>query len=87
MKFSIVEKLDIKKLNKSFYEYRDNINNDPYIFINEETVKELERISCEWSPFEDDQYIKHNPKTHICTYQGCKVFIDPTLRFGEVEFR
>lgn len=80
MKFSIVEKLDVEKFNKKLNDYKD-MNNDPYIFINEETVDELERISRERSPF-DYQYIKY-----INTYQGCKVFIDPTLGFGEVEFR
>ena len=44
MKFSIVEKLDVEKFNKKLNDYKD-MNNDPYIFINEETVDELERIS------------------------------------------
>ena len=83
-KFSIVKiKIDVNKLLNSIEEYSIINEENPYLFMNKDTINELV------SP------IGYKPdglwgiqSSSMCGYfQGHKVFCDNTLKFGEVEIR
>lgn len=85
-KFSIVREIDISELNKKIAECID-----PYIFMNKETFSELEKQNPNDMAYEENTKIDENKRIFIdsrsCTYRGCKLFIDNTLRYGEIELR
>ncbi len=85
-KFSIVRGIDISELNKKIAECID-----PYIFMNKETFSELEKQNPNDMAYEKNTKIDENKRIFIdsrsCTYTGYKLFIDNTLRYGEIELR
>lgn len=82
--FSIVTTLDLSELDRQIWNYGVEYKNDPYIFMNNATESEI--IKQRSFNFKT---IKHT----YCDcgiskyYSGCKVFIDPTLAYGEIELR
>lgn len=80
-KFSIIKALDLSKLNKEINDYRFVHREDPYIFINNETRWDIFQDSASETTFEFREYCT------ISKYCGYKVFIDPTLEYGEIELR
>lgn len=90
-KFSIVATVDLSKIKDEIEKYiQTNGNLDPYIFMNEDTIRAIENeIGA------DDVVVsgvdlpnKRNTKNGMyATYCGCKVFINNDLRFGIVEIR
>jgi hypothetical protein len=85
-KFSIVREIDISELNKKITECID-----PYIFMNKETFSELKKQILNYMDYEENTKIYENKRIFIdsrsCTYTGHKLFIDNTLRYGEIELR
>ena len=90
--FSIIDKINVNKLNTKIAEFIHREGHEPYIFANKETLEELtnstinEQIKC----------ISSLPTITITTsYKGCfvgkyygnKTFEDDTLKFGEIELR
>ena len=82
MKFNI-KGIDIEKLNDEIHKYSITDGDTPYIFANDETIKELDDKTGEISSF---VYPLHS-KYKIALYRACKVFIDNTKEFGEIELR
>lgn len=87
-KFSIVDKINVNKLNTKVVEFVHREGYRPYIFANKETLEALTK------PIE--QELKFVSATGVTTlfkscfigkYQGDKMFEDDTLKFGEIELR
>lgn len=86
--FSIVDKINVNKLNTKVAEFVYREGHRPYIFANKETLEALAK------PIE--QELKFVSATGVTTlfkscfigkYQGNKMFEDDTLKFGEIELR
>lgn len=84
MNFNIAKSIDIEKLNKEIAKFPMIKSYAPYIFINENTARELIADSIVEYPYENIT-IKHGNR--FGTYKGNKVFIDNTKSYGEVELR
>lgn len=91
-KFSIVEKLNVNKLNEKVKEFIYKENHEPYIFANKETLEELTNLTIN----DELKCISSLPTITITTsYKSCfvgrfygnKMFRDDTLEFGEIELR
>ena len=59
--------------------------------MNKETFSELEKQNPNDMAYEENTKIDENKRIFIdsrsCTYRGCKLFIDNTLGYGEIELR
>ena len=92
-KFSIMTIIDLNKLDNEINEYiRLTSNDDPYIFMNQDTVDAIEdefRLKF-GMPIKDidinnlNAKLKNGTKAEYCGY---KVFINNDLKFGIVEIR
>lgn len=87
--FSIVDKIDVNKLNMKIAEFVYREGHEPYIFANKETLEALVKPIVHELKFV-------SPITSVTTsfkrcfigkYQGNKMFEDDTLKFGEIELR
>jgi hypothetical protein len=87
--FSIVDKIDVNKLNTKIAEFVYKEGHEPYIFANKETLEALVKPIVHELKFV-------SPITSVTTsfkrcfigkYQGNKMFEDDTLKFGEIELR
>lgn len=87
--FSIVDKINVDKLNTKIAEFVYQEGHEPYIFANKETLDTLIK------PIEQELKFA-SAVTGITTsfkhcfigkYRGNKMFEDNTLKFGEIELR
>ena len=87
--FSIVDKINVDKLNTKIAEFVYREGHEPYIFANKETLDALVK------PIEQELKFV-SVTTNVTTsfkccligkYQGNKMFEDNTLKFGEIELR
>lgn len=88
-KFSLVDKINVDKLNTKIAEFVYKEGHEPYIFANKETLDTLVK------PVEQELKFV-SAATGIVTsfkrclvgkYRGNKMFEDDTLKFGEIELR
>ena len=87
--FSIVENINVNKLNVKIAEFVYREEHEPYIFANKETLDELVK------PIEQELKFVSAATGAVSTfkarlvgkYQGNKMFEDNTLKFGEIELR
>ena len=87
--FSIVDKININKLNEKIVEFVYKEGHEPYIFANKETLDILSK------PIEQELKFKSSVTSLTSLYKGClvgkyqdnKMFRDDTLKFGEIELR
>ena len=84
MKFNIANRLDIEALNRRINCAYSEIHNDFYIFMSPDTLADMPKL--------DDHEFQFIGTCNHCTgrvgsYQGHKVFSDPSMEYGEVEFR
>lgn len=88
-KFSISKAIDLNKLNMKIDEYRHDTGElNPYIFMNEETIRAMSndyfsRVDPLCEHFLKIKY----PNGLVGRYEGYKVFQDNELKFGEAEIR
>ena len=87
--FSIVDKINVNKLDRKIVEFIHREGHKPYIFASKETLDILTK-----SVEQELKFVSAATgaitllKTHfIGKYQGNKVFEDDTLKFGEIELR
>lgn len=90
-KISLVEKINVDKLNMKIAEFVYSEGHEPYIFANKETLDTLVQ------PIEQELNFITSPtgSTRIYVgksclvgkYHGNKMFEDDTLKFGEIELR
>lgn len=88
--FSIVDKINVDKLNTKVAEFVYREGHEPYIFANKETLDALVK------PIEQaEMFINSCGIGLVSSYKGCltgmyrenKMFRDDTLKFGEIELR
>ena len=85
MKFNIANRLDIDALNSRIYSYDQETWGDFYIFMSPDTLAHMSPI--------DDYYksigksTNNNCTGRVGSYFGHKVFSDPSMKYGDVEFR
>lgn len=90
-KFSIVDKINVNKLNTKVEEFVYREGHEPYIFANKETLDALVK------PIEQELNFITSPtgSTRIYVgksclvgkYQGNEMYEDDTLKFGKIELR
>ena len=87
--FSIVDKINVNKLNTKIAEFIYREGHKPYIFANKETLDALAKpIEQELKFVSAATGITSSFKTCcIGKYQSNKMFEDDTLKFGEIELR
>lgn len=79
MKFSVIKTIDYELLNRNIDIYKAANGEDPYIFMNKETIKAIENNIVSFVDYE------RNDRTDmIC---GCLLYCNKSLDFGEVELR
>ena len=90
MRFSIVSKVDPRILSRKIDDYKNSKDyrlsgcTIPIILMAPETINEIRK---EYG-FDTDFLNESGGSTYIVTrFNGCKVFSDPTLKFGDVEMR
>ena len=87
--FSIIDKINVDKLNMKIAEFVYREGHEPYIFANKETLDALVK------PIEQELkfvsavtgIVSSFKSCFIGKYQGNKMFEDNTLKFGEIELR
>ena len=87
--FSIIDKINVNKLNTKIAEFIYREGHEPYIFANKETLDALAK------PIEQElKFVSAATGTIslfktclVGKYQGKKMFEDDTLKFGEIELR
>ena len=87
--FSIVDKINVDKLNTKVAEFLYKEGHEPYIFANKETLdalvkpigKELKFVSTATG------IVSSFKGCLVGQYRGNKMFEDDTLKFGEIELR
>ena len=87
--FSIVDKINVDKLNTKVAEFVYREGYEPYIFANKETLDALVKpIEQELKFVSAATGAVGSFKTCLVgKYQGNKMFRDDTLKFGEIELR
>ena len=88
-KFSIVDKINVNKLNTKIAEFVYREGHEPYIFANKETLEALVK------PIEQELKFVSTATGATTSFKGCfigkyhdnKMFQDDTLKFGEIELR
>lgn len=87
-KFSIVRNLDESRLTKEIVKYINENEDDPYIFMNKETISDLEYCASQLGSYEKfDSYENKMKSGVIAMYRGFKIYENNDLKYGEVELR
>jgi hypothetical protein len=89
--FSIVDKINVDKLNTKIAEFVYREGHEPYIFANKETLEELvkpikQELNFITSPTGNTR-IYVGKSCLVGKYHGNKMYEDDTLKFGEIELR
>lgn len=74
---SPLDERELQRILNNKFVVVQNYAKDLYLFMNEETANELD----------PDDYTKTNARRYIMEYDGHKVFVDPDLKYGEIELR
>ena len=88
--FSIVDKINVDKLNTKVAEFVYREGHEPYIFANKETFDALVKPIEQTEMFMNSWGIGLVSSSKGCLtgmYRGNKMFRDDTLKFGEIELR
>lgn len=89
--FSIVDKINVDKLNTKVAEFVYREGHEPYMFANKETldalVKPIDRELNFISSPTGSTRIYVGKSCLVGKYQGNKMYEDDTLKFGEIELR
>ena len=89
--FSIVDKINVDKLNTKIAEFVYREDHDPYIFANKETldalIKPIEQELNFITSSTGSTRIYVGKSCLVGKYHGNKMYEDDTLKFGEIELR
>ena len=89
--FSIVDKINVDKLNTKVAEFVYREGHEPYIFANKETldalVKPIEQELNFITSSTGSTMIYVGKSCLVGKYQGNEMYEDDTLKFGEIELR
>lgn len=86
-KFSIVRNLDESRLTKEIVRYVNENEEDPYIFMNKETIDDLECITPLGSYEKFDSCENKTKCGVMAIYRGFKIYENNDLKYGKVELR
>ena len=87
--FSIVDRINVDKLNTKITEFIYRKGHKPYIFANKEILEALMKPAEQELKFVSAATGATTPfkACLVSKYQNYKVFEDDTLKFGEIELR
>lgn len=85
--FSIVRHIDTEVLDRKITAWNNTHNYNPIILMSPDTLKEIEIPTLEDFGFYISRSTCNNRAGRVGTYQGVKVFSDPSMKYGEVELR
>ena len=87
MSFSLIEKpkLHTERLIREIEVYREMVQKDPYIFMNQNIIDEFIDMNISVLNFTKPKYISF--LEYKAEFQGCKVYCDNELDYGEVDLR
>ena len=83
--FSIVRHIDTEVLDRRITAWNNTHDYSPIILISPDTLKEIPTM--EDLGFYISKSTHNNCTSRVGTYQGVKVFSDPSMKYGEVELR
>ena len=83
--FSIVRHIDTEVLDRRITAWNNTHNYKPIILMSPDTLKELPTM--EDFGFYISKSTCNNCTGRVGTYDGVKVFSDPSMQYGEVELR
>lgn len=87
-KFSIAKEIDLKKLDEQIDLYECLNNEEPYLFMNTDTIKKVrEEVLLYSDQFMEMFLNKKYQNEAITKYRECNVFLNENLNFGEIEIR
>ncbi len=87
-KFSIIESLNEVKLRNGIIQHVNENEEDPYIFMNKETISDLEYCASRLGSYEKFNSYENKMKSGvIAMYRGFKIYENNDLKYGEVELR
>lgn len=84
-RFSILKSLDLEKIDKNIEIYECETGNEPYLFMNEETIRAIFN-ECS-GHFKTKEAFEALGFGKTGTYVGYKLYSNNDLEFGEVEIR
>lgn len=83
--FSIVSRIDTEILDKNIYRWNNTHAESPIILMSPDTLAEIPTLN------DIGIYVSkstcNNCTGRVGTYEGIKVFSDPSMKYGEVELR
>lgn len=86
-KFSIVRNLDENRLTKEIVRYVNENEDDPYIFMNKDTIDDL-KYNTQLGSYEKFESCENKTKCGVmATYRGFNIYENNALKYGEVEIR
>ena len=84
MQFNIANRLDIGFLNRKLEDAYSELRSDFYIFVSPDTLMHMPQL-------DDYEYVGkstgNNFTRRVGSYRGHKVFSDPSMKYGDIEFR
>ena len=83
--FSIVRHIDTKILDKKIEDWFKKYKYNPIILMSPDTLKEMPTM--EDFGFYTNKSTCNNCTGRVGTYEGAKVFSDPSMKYGDVELR
>lgn len=89
-KFSIVKTIDYDKISSEIEEYIMRTGEKPYLFMHIDTIDTIwNELKSTFTKFVDPSYVLNNSKsTDVrAEYEGCRIYVNNDLKFGEVEIR
>lgn len=83
--FSIVQRIDTEILDRKITAWNNTHDYSPIILMSPNTLREMPEF--EKREIFLTQSICNNCTGRVGTYEGIKVFSDPSMKYGEVELR
>lgn len=82
--FSILRNIDTKILDEQIVDWFDEHKYSPIILMSPDTLKEIQLKDL---GIDITKSTCNNCTGRVGTYEGTKVFSDPSMKYGEVELR
>lgn len=80
-KFNIITYINLDYLNNEIERFKNNNQYSPIILTSIDTIRCVSNYNY------NDLENKIQFSNYINMYKGCKIFVDNTLKFGEIELR
>lgn len=88
-RFSIIKTIDYDKISSEIEEYKMRTGEKPYLFMHIDTIDTIwNKLKFTLTKFVDPLYVLNNKSADMkAEYEGCKMYVNNDLKFGEVEIR